>query len=434
LPDNRKKTALFLAVIVILFLYGVTKLLSLRFEEGDVYPAYSSLRYDPLGARAFYEGLETLFKNSIKRNYDSLLRLDAGQKTALIYLGAREKDRVLSDKKHSKALKRLAAAGGRVVISLFPISKTKRLKKPTKDVKNDGKGASSDKLKGRKPKDKAPINAGEKKKVTTKNKWPGKSKIFKADPKESWDFRFGYEKNRDISVDAEFVSGSLKNILLPSVSWHTTLFFSDLGKEWKVIYTRNAHPVIIERNFGRGSVVLSADSYFFSNEALLKERRPELLSWIIGDCKKVIFDESHLGIRKNLGIATLGRKYNLHWLFLALLLFGVLFVWKNSVYFVPPPEKDLEEGLEESGNSKDYKEGLISLLRRNIRSDQIVGVCAESWEKSSSGSKGRPNATAETLSKVKKIIESERQRPGRQSNPVKVYQEICNILSKRKTL
>jgi hypothetical protein len=36
------------------------ELFELRFERGDVYPAYSSLRADPLGAMAFYESLEKI--------------------------------------------------------------------------------------------------------------------------------------------------------------------------------------------------------------------------------------------------------------------------------------------------------------------------------------------------------------------------------------
>ena len=35
-------------------------LFQLRFEQGDIYPAYSSLRADPLGTKVFYESLETL--------------------------------------------------------------------------------------------------------------------------------------------------------------------------------------------------------------------------------------------------------------------------------------------------------------------------------------------------------------------------------------
>ena len=145
----------------------------------------------------------------------------------------------------------------------------------------------------------------------------------------------------------------------------------------------------------------------------------------------MIFDESHLGIQKNPGIATLGRKYNLHWLFFALILFGLLFVWKNSVYFVNPTEKFHDKGVSDSAPSRDYKQGLVSLLRRNIPKSRILVTCAETWEKSVLTGKGHPAERTGAISRVKEVIESERRKAGRQADPVKTYQEICNILSKR---
>ena len=44
---------LLLPVLLVLFGFGVLRLFRLRFETGDVYPPYSSLRSDPLGAKAF---------------------------------------------------------------------------------------------------------------------------------------------------------------------------------------------------------------------------------------------------------------------------------------------------------------------------------------------------------------------------------------------
>ena len=38
------------------FVFGLVRLFELRFEVGDVYPAYSSLRSDPLGAMALEMG------------------------------------------------------------------------------------------------------------------------------------------------------------------------------------------------------------------------------------------------------------------------------------------------------------------------------------------------------------------------------------------
>ena len=39
---------------LVLFSYCLVRLLLLRYERGDVYPAYSTLRADPYGTRAFY--------------------------------------------------------------------------------------------------------------------------------------------------------------------------------------------------------------------------------------------------------------------------------------------------------------------------------------------------------------------------------------------
>ena len=54
---------------------GVVKLFLLRFQAGDVYPAYSSLRSDPLGSRAFYRSLQNLNKAAVSRNYLRLQNL-----------------------------------------------------------------------------------------------------------------------------------------------------------------------------------------------------------------------------------------------------------------------------------------------------------------------------------------------------------------------
>ena len=424
-------------IFIALFLYGVTKLLALRFEEGDVYPAYSSLRYDPLGTRALFEGLETILKNSIKRNYDSPGKIDTGQNSTLMYLGTVVDDPIFNCEKPGKALKRFAAERGRVVISLLPVTRIHSLKNTLKNSKTDPeekKDGPKDKVKEKTSKGKSQAKTKELKKDHEKDAVQGQQAHCMGEEKKSWGFSFGYEDNRTISGNAEFVSGALEDLQLPSVSWHTTLFFDNLGKEWKVIYSRNSHPVIIERKLGKGSLVLTADSYFFSNEALLKERRPELLSWIIGESTRVIFDESHLGIQKNPGIASLGRKYNLQWLFLGLIFFGLLFVWKNSAYFVPPPEKPDDEGTYDSGPSRDYKEGLISLLKRNIHKEQLLRICEETWEKSISGDRAHAPEAMETISRIKAVIESEGQRPRGERSTVNAYQEICNILSKRKIL
>jgi len=84
---NRKYKLLLLLIIVAVFLAGIVKLFLLRFESGDIYPPYSSLRADPLGSRALYESYEVSGVFSVKRNYLSLNKLAGGKDTSIFFLG-----------------------------------------------------------------------------------------------------------------------------------------------------------------------------------------------------------------------------------------------------------------------------------------------------------------------------------------------------------
>jgi hypothetical protein len=71
--------------------------------------------------------------------------------------------------------------------------------------------------------------------------------------------------------------------LPPDLTWHSGIVLTDLDPAWKPIYSRGVAPVLIERAFGEGTVVIATDSYFLSNEAMLKDREPGLLTWFIGE-------------------------------------------------------------------------------------------------------------------------------------------------------
>lgn len=81
---------LFLSMVTGLFVYGVTYLLILRFEKGDVYPPYSSFRSDPLGTKAFYEALRLLPGVETLRNVEPLQRASGLSGATLFLFGLRE--------------------------------------------------------------------------------------------------------------------------------------------------------------------------------------------------------------------------------------------------------------------------------------------------------------------------------------------------------
>ena len=79
--DQSRRMKKYFPIVILLgcaaaFAFGVVpSCLQLRFEAGDVYPPYSSLRADPLGAMAFYESLGKIPGISVRRDFSASNRL-----------------------------------------------------------------------------------------------------------------------------------------------------------------------------------------------------------------------------------------------------------------------------------------------------------------------------------------------------------------------
>ena len=116
--------------IVLASVVGVTHLLILRVQQGDVFEPYSSLRADPLGTKAFYESLGALPALDVRRNMQPLNKLAANQDTTLFFLGSGIGDPEKVELELVEDLERVAAAGGRVVISLVPVNWSRLPKEP----------------------------------------------------------------------------------------------------------------------------------------------------------------------------------------------------------------------------------------------------------------------------------------------------------------
>ncbi len=54
------------------FVVGLAQLFVLRYEVGDVYPPYSTLRADPLGTKALVDALGVLPHVEVRRNLNRL--------------------------------------------------------------------------------------------------------------------------------------------------------------------------------------------------------------------------------------------------------------------------------------------------------------------------------------------------------------------------
>src|SRR5437588_6749284 len=72
------------ALLALGFLAGFVRLFVLRYEAGEIYPAYSTLRPDPLGAKAIYAALGKVPGVEVRRNLQPLKKMQPGRPVTLV--------------------------------------------------------------------------------------------------------------------------------------------------------------------------------------------------------------------------------------------------------------------------------------------------------------------------------------------------------------
>jgi len=419
------------------FAYGIVELFELRFEAGDVFPAYSSLRADPLGTMALYESLGKMPGVSVRRDFSTSNRLPQEPGTAYLHLAGDSGEWDYLPDDLFKEVKDFVNRGGRLVITYFPetsryhyewnqentnsLTSMKETNAPLMRLK--GTNAPLEKVKD--------TNA-----PTAKQDKPEKKKRTIPDLKswssleDEWGFHEGFQ---ELKPDKDsYLPVTVQNQsdlpFPPTMEWHSGLIFTNCNPAWKIVYARGTNAVVMERKLGHGSVVLASDSYFVSNEAMLSDRHADLLAWLVGNNRYVVFDEAHLGILQRPGIAGLMRKYRLHGFAAGLLLLAALFIWKNSASLVPPLA---DERREDFVTGKDAAAGFTNLLRRNIPAREVFNVSFAEWKKSAATSGKISRAR---LQQAEAIFEAEQSLPPKDRNPIATYRTISETLRKRKPL
>jgi hypothetical protein len=434
LPKNNAIRAFALALLLICLLAGVIHLFILRFEAGDIYPAYSSLRSDPLGSRAFYESLGNFKDIAVQRNFQLLSLLKFEPHTTFLYLGARAAENDLMPESLSEVFERLTQSGGRLVFSFLPVIK-KVEENPCLSDK-DNPAVKKDLKSGAENPTQKPVC--ENKSGTSRESSPAKSdkpasrkgatETQFVPISEKWGIGIRFIENLPVK-DEKYLAldavGHRPN-LPAAVSWHSNLCFELLNDRWQTLYSINGNPVIVERPIGRGTLVLCADSFFISNEALRSERHPQLLAWLLGRPAKIIFDETHFGIYKQTGVADLLRHYRFKWFFVSLSFLALLFVWKNAVYFVPPRQADTPAGAGVV-TEKDFTSGLIALLRRNFADSKVLQICVQEWEQTFKKDKRIRTGASEL---IKNILRSESQSPKKKTDSVAGYRKLSSAIKR----
>lgn len=356
-------------------LLGIVTLFRLRLARGDGYPVYSTLRSDPLGARALYESLQALPELRVARSLKPLENYRTAAPVTLILAGM---DEAAWKDMTPGAFNRLDSAvrgGSRLVLTFRAgferpqdagdgdeAGKPVRPEQPAPQKKKDGPGP-------RPPREPRRIDAEEPAPAAGGQQVDWK-RLWGVELKRRW------LRTRDDS--GAWRRNDAPRTLPSELSWKSDLHFGlEQGAPWRVLYTRATEPVLVEMPHGRGSIVLAADSFFLSNEALQRERATGLLAWMIGPNTRVVFDETHLGVAEDPGVAALARRYGLAWAFFTAVLLAVLFVWRRMALFVPPapPPETLAPGHQPTA-------GIEALLRRAVPAGRLASVCLAEWRKS----------------------------------------------------
>lgn len=413
---KRRRALVVLSMILFAAVAGVLVLFRLRLGQGDSFPVYSSLRADPLGTRALHDGLDLLPEFHVERHLKVLESLPLLPPRTIVLAGLDTRRWHRFRERDFEALDAAVRAGSRLVITMRAESAS-----DDADPSNARKGTDWDDPEEDAPepnrdpapsKEKAEKPSADPGKSDQPEKRPSRPRARYVDPQGRWGIEL---KERWLfDRDAGAVRAALASPALPeSIAWRSDLHFApNSAAPWRTLYTRANEPVLVERGHGLGSIVLAADSYFLSNECLQRERSTELLAWVIGPHRHVVFDEYHLGVIETPGIAALARRYGLGGAFVTFLLLAALFVWQRTAIFVPPTAE-----LPELALNYHPAAGLESLLRRAVKADELAAVCTAEWKRT---------AKENDVRRVEAAIAAE---PGRTS--VERYNSALRVLRRR---
>ena len=209
-------------------------------------------------------------------------------------------------------------------------------------------------------------------------------------------------------------------------NWFSQFRFEGFSDDWTVVGESEGKAVLVEREWGKGTIVLASDSYFVSNEALFRDAYPELLLWVLGGRTKVVFDETIHGVEETGGAMKLIRRYRVHGVLFGLLFVVLLWAWRSGSSLAPGSE-ELDRGLVGTGSQVSGEEteaGLTRLLRRSIPASQLFPECLDVWRASTR------SLTPEQERGKEEILRRHLANP-KEYTSVKAYRDMVALLRRR---
>ncbi|WP_309398394.1 DUF4350 domain-containing protein [Cerasicoccus maritimus] len=405
-----------LLVCVAGLIFALVKLVHVRLERGDIYPAHSSLRVDPLGARALAESLDALSAIEVERNYRHWAKVDFPSDGTL-YVFRAHPESLFERRNGPNRLLDFMGQGGRVVMSYADnySSFSKFLEEQEgfddSDQESDETPVAEQDEKAEPADDAEAEEDVEEEEEVVVSRWELSTKIGDFDTP-------GASRVADVSAPEK-------------IEWKGQDYFVEFDEEWEVLYETKNGPVALWRSYGKGEVILLANTYLFSNEAMMLDREAGLLSWLHGDAAHAIFDEWHFGLREPTGVAILMRRYRLGGLALGMALLAGLFVWRNLYSLTPVRAADTNLSAGVVRLSGSTHTGLRNLLKRSIAPVDLLPLCVERFSNLGPQLK-RMSGWNPAMEEIRAELSALKITPPRKRRPVQAYRNIVHILTKHR--
>jgi len=338
----RSSRYLALAVVVAAaFGWGAIRLFNRQFASGEVYPDFSSLRTDRMGTKLLYDSLRSLPGVAVERNFVPLELLPQDGATLLL-LGIPPLKVNWNDGLLLRSVEATAMRGNRVVLAMHYDPEGSPLTQQQLEVREE----------------------------------PTPTGVKKSSAPPELKTRWGVTLQSNVAT----------------ANGHPLSFREATG--WKVLENDDTEILTIERPFGKGSVVLMAESAAFTNAATVNLDGVENVTEVLGPYRRIVFDEQHLGIAESGSIVGMARQFRLMGLALGLAICAALFIWRNASSFPPRTARAAADRF--SGRTSHA--GLLTLLKRHIPPAELAAVCWREWLATSRGqAKPEVRERAETI-------------------------------------
>ena len=331
--NDRLIAFILIGLMAALFVVAGVQMFKVRAEVNGVYPEYSSFRADPKGYRILFETLSRLPSIHVERSVQPLKEVPSGNGKILVVAGLLP---AKGPAEETNLLNDWMTNGGTLLVTF-----SSRQFDSNEENRSDPAPPESKWLRG---------------------------EVAKI---ESWGIQI-FRSKQNLAAQLE------SNLFADQSSWAGHLYIQPTQSDWEVLAKARDLPVVLQRKFGAGKLILLADSYPFSNIALAAHRNAALVSWLFPERSTVIFDETHFGIVDHPGIIGLARRYGLDGAFVAVLGLAALYLWASR-YSLRPVRRvraDSEPAVRGAGGNEIF----TSLLRRTLPAADLCAVCLQIWK------------------------------------------------------